>query len=165
MNAKTALAVVCLVLVFCTAAMAQDSLKADSTNPAVSLKKAENIVPALLADPLKVEPAPIIRRQRLETGEGIPRSYTRTNALLMAALWTTTALDMHSSSHLDPARYHEANKFGSRGGQIATSALATGTAFLIDRYGPRRMRWLSSLLLSGAAAGHAFGAIHNYSLK
>ena len=80
-------------------------------------------------------------------------------------MWTATALDIHSFSRLDPTRYHEVNKFGSKGGQIATTAIATGTAFLVDRYGQKRWRWLSSLLLSGATAGHAFGAIHNYSLR
>ena len=164
MTAKTAPATAYLVLLFSTTMMAQDSNKADSANPLTPLKKIESAAPSVSVEPDKVDAAPIIRRQRLETGE-IYRRYTRTNALLMAALWTTTALDIHSSSRLDQTRYHEVNKFGSKGGQIATTAIATGAAFLIDRYGQTRLRWLSSLLLSGAAAGHAFGAIHNYSLK
>jgi len=110
----------------------------------------------------KVAGAPLIKRaENLE----IPKSLVKRNALLMAALWATTAMDIQSSKHLDPTRFHEANTFGGTGGQIATSAVATGAAFLIERYANRRMRWLSSLLLGGAAAGHAFGAVHNYSLK
>ena len=84
--------------------------------------------------------------------------------LLAGALWTATGLDIHSSYRLDTG-YHEANVAGSLPGQLATSLCATGAAFFIQRYGPRRMRWLSSALLAGGAAAHAAGAIHNYRLK
>jgi hypothetical protein len=110
----------------------------------------------------KVEGEPLIKRA--ENPE-IPKSLVKRNTILMMALWASTAMDIQSSKRLDPTRFHEVNKFGGTGGQIVTSAVATGAAFLVERYANRRMRWLSSLLLGGAAAGHAFGAVHNYSLK
>jgi hypothetical protein len=115
------------------------------------------------------------RQQKIETkpalGQApiqnplVRKSHLKRNLVLTGALWTATALDIRSSNRLDPTRYREVNILGGTGGQIATSALATGAAFLIDRYAGNRWRWLGSLLLGGATAAHGIAAIHNYTLK
>jgi hypothetical protein len=97
--------------------------------------------------------AEMVKRSALNPEIPIPKSYNTQNALLMAALWTATAMDIQSSSRLDPTRYHEVNRFGGPGGQIATSLAATGAAILIQRYEGKRARWLSSALLAGGGRG------------
>jgi hypothetical protein len=170
---KKAIGVLALVLILAAAMMAQEkrvdgtvpdgAIKVDGTAPGESGEAVK--VAAVKPDPFRaaVEPVRPIRRSSEIPGEtgGVGAK----NGLLLAALWTATALDIHSASRTDKTRYHEANTLGGTGGQIATSAVATGAAFLIQRYGPRHMRWLSSALLAGGTAGHAFGAIHNYGLK
>jgi hypothetical protein len=92
-------------------------------------------------------------------------SHLKLNLVLTGALWTTTALDIHSSNRLDSTRFPEANIMGGTASQIASSAAATGVAFLIDRYAKPRWRWVGSLLLGGAATAHGVAAIHNYRLQ
>jgi hypothetical protein len=83
----------------------------------------------------------------------------------IAGLWTATALDIQSGNQVDQTRYKEVNLLGSPAGQISTSAITTGAAILLRRYGGRRTRWIATALVAGATAGHAYGAIHNYGLK
>ena len=83
----------------------------------------------------------------------------------VAGLWVATAIDIQSGNHLDKTHYQEANLFGSTGGQITTSAVTTGAAFILRRYGGRHTRWIATALVAGAATGHAYGAAHNYGLK
>jgi hypothetical protein len=160
---KKILALIFVVLLLSVAAMAEER-KADATTTIAALK-VDAVTKDALVEPAKAEAVEPLVVKRPSLNPEVPRSHKTQKMLLMAALWTATAMDIQSSSRLDPARYHEVNKFGNPGGQIATSLAATGAAFFIQKYGGRRMRWLSSALLAGGAAGHAFGAIHNYSLK
>jgi len=158
---KMIMAVISLMLLLSLALLAEEK-RPDGTASNGSPKLDLSIPDLGSVEAVKAEAEPLIKRA--ENPE-IPKSLVKRNTMLMMALWAATAMDIQSSKRLDPTRFHEVNKFGGTGGQIATSAVATGAAFFIERYANRRMRWLSSLLLSGAAAGHAFGAVHNYSLK
>jgi hypothetical protein len=83
----------------------------------------------------------------------------------VAALCAATAVDIRSGSRLDPNRFYESRPAGSALGQIATTAISTGGAFIIHRFGRGRARWIATALLVGAAAGHAYAAHHNYALR
>jgi hypothetical protein len=167
---KKTLALIFVVLLLSVAAMAEER-KADATTTIAALRtdavtKADAVMTKdALVEPAKAEAVEPSMVKRPSLNPEVPPSHKTQNMLLMAALWTATAMDIQSSGRLDPTRYHEVNKFGGAGGQIATSLAASGAAYLVQKYGGRRMRWLSSALLAGGAAGHAFGAIHNYSLK
>ena len=166
--------VLTLVLILAVAGMTQEK-KADGTVPD-GASKVDGTAPgesggtfklaaAVKPEPFRpaVEPVKPVKRSSEIPGE--PGKFGKREGILLAALWTATAMDIHSSSRVDKTRYSEANAFGGTGGQIATSAVATGAAFLIQHYGPKNLRWLSSALLAGGAAGHTIGAVHNYGLK
>ncbi len=161
MTPKTTLGSAVLAMLLAVAAPAEDKKPDGATDdkaPRFDLS---------MADPQPIRAneveavSPVIRARNPE----VPKGMDKRTAIMIGALWASTALDIHSSSRLDQTRYHEVNKLGGTGGQIATSALATGAAIIIHRYGNKRMRWLSSLLLNGATASHAYGAIHNYCLR
>jgi hypothetical protein len=83
----------------------------------------------------------------------------------VVALWSATAMDIYSGNSLDKNRFHETNPLGGTTGQLITSGVATGAAFLIRHYGNKHMGWLASSLLAGTAAAHAYGAAHNFGLR
>ena len=160
---KRAIGIVSLALIFSASGMTQE--KAPQDSPTL-VSKAQNIkVPEGIAS-AKMQRGAI-------TADGLWQDGRTTSGHAekvafygsVAALWFSTALDIQSGNSLDPARFGEVNRFGGTRGQIATSAFATGAAYMIHRYGRGRARWISSALLAGASAAHYYGAIHNYSLK
>ncbi len=82
----------------------------------------------------------------------------------VAALWTTTALDIHSGERLDKTRFYETNWSGGIAAQVVTSSAFTGLAIWLRSTGNKGLKWFSTALLSGVACRHAFAAAHNYGL-
>jgi len=82
----------------------------------------------------------------------------------IAALSVATALDIHSGHHLNPNQYYETRPAGNALGQILTTAISAGGAYIIHRFRKGRGQWAATALLAGGAAGHTVAAIHNYRL-
>ena len=160
---QRAIGIVSLALIFAASGMAQQKASQDNLITVGNTQRIK-IPEGVTLDAAQSHAAAdngIFRERRAAPGKAETGAFYGS----VASLWVATALDIQSSKGLDPTRYREVNVFGGTGGQIATSAIATGAAFLIQRYGRGRGRWLASALLAGASAGHYYGAIHNYSLR
>ena len=101
---KRTLALIFVVLLLSVAAMAEEK-KADGTTTIAALRL-DGVTKDALVEPAKAEAVEPSMVKRPSLNPEIPRSYRTQNMLLVAALWTATAMDIQSSSRLDPTRYH-----------------------------------------------------------